>query len=285
MSEYIGQLESEIATKVSENGDLRAQNRALAEENRRLSDLTRMLLSSPSFSNFLDHLSQNPAAHPQQPQQQQQQQQPAPKIERQPEPQQVPKDANPYTATQHTQQQTVGMVMIPEQAMDFSMLNIENESFNYQPQVFTVLETPDMPQFDASVLSGKACSTDDDVPASDDEKVEAHAIESPVSASMEDSQVEESSADTICAKVTDLDGDIYDDEITASHAPAKLDISHPSMIDIFGGIEPEKAFARYELVDASEEELAADMVAKRVERLSASLEASLSKLERLTIGL
>lgn len=243
-----------------------------------------MLLSSPSFSNFLDHLSQNPAAHPQQPQQQQQQQQPAPKIERQPEPQQVPKDANPYTATQHTQQQTVGMVMIPEQAMDFSMLNIESESFNYQPQVFTVLETPDMPQFDASVLSGKAYSPDDDVPASDDEKVEAHAIESPLSASVEDSHVEES-AETTCATVADLDGDIYDDEITISSAPAKLDISHPSMVDIFGGIEPEKAFARYELVDASEEGLAADMIAKRVERLSASLEASLSKLERLTIGL
>merc|ERR1712230_262179 len=78
--EYIGQLEGEIAVKVNENTDLRNQNRALMEENTRLSDLTRMLLSSPSFSGFLDTLASNPAAAQtaqavqQQPQQVEQQQ-------------------------------------------------------------------------------------------------------------------------------------------------------------------------------------------------------------------
>lgn len=272
--EYISQLESEIATKVSENGDLRAQNRALAEENRRLSDLTRMLLSSPSFSNFLDHLSQNPAALPQA---QQQQQQPVTKVERHPEPQQVPKDVNPYAATQHTQHQTVGMVMIPEQAMDFAMLNIESDSFNYQPRVFTVLETPDMPEIDASILSGKTSNVAE-VQASDNEKVEVPVIEAPIS--------QEAVAEATPSKVVaDLDGDIYDDDVAITTAPTELNISGLSTVDIFGGIESEKAFARYELVDASEEELAAEMVARRVERLTASLEASLARLERLTIGL
>ncbi|KAI1257099.1 hypothetical protein MGN70_000138 [Eutypa lata] len=281
--EYIGQLESEIAGKVTENGDLRAQNRALAEENRRLSDLTRMLLSSPSFSTFLDHLSHNPANVPQQQQQQQQQ---APKVEqRQPESQQIPKDANPYGATQHTQQQTVGMVMIPEQAMDFSMLNIEGDSFNYQPQVFTVLETPDMPQFDASLLAGKASNAVDEAPASDNEKLEAHVIESPVPSSIEEAQSQETSAEAVPAKVAaDLDGDIYDDDVAIS-TPTELNIDNLSTADIFGGIESEKAFARYELVDASEEEATAEIIARRVAHLSASLEASLAKLERLTIGL
>ncbi|RYP83850.1 hypothetical protein DL769_001272 [Monosporascus sp. CRB-8-3] len=279
--EYISQLEAEIATKVTENSDLRAQNRALVEENRRLSDLTRMLLASPSFSNFLEHLSQNPAALPQ-PQQQQ-----APRVEqRQPGPQQIPKDVNPYVATQHAQQQPGGIVMVPEQAMDFSMLNIEGDSsFNYQPTVFTV-ETPEMPEIDISLLSEKPSHVIDGVPASDNEKVEAPVVESPVSPSVEKPQLPEAPADAATEKVVaDLDGDIYDDEVVVTSTPTELDISNLSAIDIFGGIEPEKAFARYELVDASEEEVAADMIARRVQRLSAGLEASLSRLERLTIGL
>ena len=91
---------------MSENGDLRSQNRALMDENRRLSDLTRMLLSSSSFSNFLDHLSTNPAAAPPA--------QPAQRTEpRREEPRQTPKDVNPYAAAQQTQPQA-SMVMVPE---------------------------------------------------------------------------------------------------------------------------------------------------------------------------
>lgn len=175
--------------------------------------------------------------------------------------------------------------MIPEQAMDFSMLNIEGDSFNYQPQVFTVLETPDMPQFDASLLAGKASNAVDEAPASDNEKLEAHVIESPVPSSIEEAQSQETSAEAVPAKVAaDLDGDIYDDDVAIS-TPTELNIDNLSTADIFGGIESEKAFARYELVDASEEEATAEIIARRVAHLSASLEASLAKLERLTIGL
>ena len=187
--EYISQLESEIATKVSENGDLRAQNRALVDENRRLQDLTRMLLSSPSFSSFLDHLSQNPAHLPGGPSQAtpqpQPQQQQVSKVEpMQPESQQIPKDVNPYTAAPHTQQ-TVGMAMIPEQTMDYSMMNVENQStFNYQPQVFTVVEAPELPEIDASILSGKVPDAVDGGILSN-EKLEAPVIKSPVSPSIE----------------------------------------------------------------------------------------------------
>ncbi|KUJ21705.1 uncharacterized protein LY89DRAFT_380751 [Mollisia scopiformis] len=138
--EYISQLEGEIATKVNENQDLRSQNRALMEENTRLSDLTRMLLSSPSFSGFLDTLASNPAAAQtaqgvvQQPQAQPQQQQQ----------QQLRKDINPYAAQSQMQQQQIGMAMIPEQSMDFSMLDLGNDGFPaYQPQVFSVLSIPE----------------------------------------------------------------------------------------------------------------------------------------------
>lgn len=275
--EYITQLESEIAGKVSENGDLRTQNRALADENRRLTDLTRMLLSSPQFSNFLDHLSTNPTAIPrQQPQQQQQPQQAKPE-QRQPEPQQVPKDVNPYAAAQGQQQQQIGMAMVPEQSMDFSMLSLDGESFNYQPHVFTVLETPEMPEIDLSILSGKSTASDLE-PLSADEKVEVSAIEAPV-APLEKAKFTETRDETYTPTTSpaNLDGDIYEDD----SAP----VSTPTEIDIFAGIQPEKIFARYELVDASAEEAATSMAVRRVERLSASLESTLANLERLTIGL
>jgi hypothetical protein len=279
--EYITQLEAEIATKVTENGDLRVQNRALAEENRRLTDLTRMLLSSPSFSNFLDNLSTNPNALPrQQPQQQQQ----SVKVEQaHPEPQQVPKDVNPYAALQGQQQQ-IGLTMIPEQSMDLSMLNLDGESFSYQPQVFTVLETPEMPEIDTSILSGKGSEVEN---YATDDKLQIPAMEAPVAS--EKAQFSEAREDsyvptTSCA---DLDGDIYDndDDVTSTSEPAELDTSCLSSVDIFGGVESEKTFSRYQLVDATDEESIANMALRRVERLSASLESTLANLERLTSGL
>ena len=265
---------------------MRAQNRALVEENRRLADLTRMLLSSASFSNFLDHLSQNPAGHPQGQPQPQPQQQPVTKIEpRQSEQQQIPKDINPYAAVPHTQPQTIGMAMIPEQTMDFSMLNLESESssFNYQPQVFTVVEAPEMPEIDASLLSGKAlCAVDDG--SSDNEKIEAPVIESPIPAEFEKTQSQETSAEpSSTVSVLNLDGDIYDDVDVSP--PTKLEMDSLSLADMLNGIVPAKASAHFVLVDASEKDALADRAVKRVERLSASIEASLTKLERLTIGL
>jgi hypothetical protein len=281
--EYISQLEAEIAGKVSENGDLRAQNRALADENRRLTDLTRMLLSSPSFSTFLDTLSTNPASLPRQ--QQQQQQQPAKPEQRQPEPQQAPKDVNPYAALQGQQQQ-IGMAMIPEQSMDFSMLNLDGEFFFQQPRVFTVLETPEMPEIDAAILSGKTSGSAIE-PLSLDDKIEIPAMEAPVLSSLEKSQLPATldEAYTPSTSPANLDGDIFDDEAAPVSTPSDIDTASLSSVEIFNGIETEKAFARYELVDATEEEAATNMTVRRVERLSASLESTLANLERLTMGL
>ncbi|KAI0381620.1 hypothetical protein F5Y04DRAFT_280700 [Hypomontagnella monticulosa] len=281
--EYITQLEAEIANKVSENGDLRAQNRALIEENRRLSDLTRMLLSSPSFSNFLDHLSANPAALPQQ----QQQQQPQPE-QRQPESRQVPKDINPFAAGQQNhQQQQIGMVMMPEQTMDFSMLNLNADAFNYQPQVFAILETPEVPVIDTEVLSGKTSNFIGESFSSDTEKTEVPVLESPVLSSVE--LEPETSTESVSEKTTsNLDGDIYDDEeettVTPSK-PAELDTDSLVAVDIFGGIETEKAFARFELVDSSHEDPTAVVASKRIDRLVASLDNALARLDMYSIGL
>lgn len=275
--EYITQLEAEIANTVTENGTLRVENRALHEENKRLSDLTRMLLSSPSFSDFLDRLSSNPQpapqTHSQQPQQQQQQQQ-------QGNARQLPKDVNPYAA-----QQQIGLAMIPEQNMDFSMLNMDtSDGFSYQPQVFTVLETPE-PTLDVSLLSGKTSNFVSEQFGSEEEKVEMPIIERPVVV-----KKEECTAPTSAWVDEEFDNDpafaLYHDSPAATPSPpVELDIDGLSDIDIFGGIESEKVLARYELVNASDEEAAATLAMARVQRISANLESVMARLESLAVGL
>jgi hypothetical protein len=274
--EYISQLETEIANKVNENGDLRAQNRALIEENKRLSDLTRMLLSSPSFSDFLDRLSSNPQMIPQaQPQSQDQRQ--------------MPKDVNPYAAQQVTQHPQIGLAMIPEQTAPMMAIN-PVDGFSFQPQVYAVLETPE-PILDAATLSGKPDSfASESFDSSDEDKAELPMIEHPAPAPPHDVAA---AAATTPAPIdeqfeNDPDFALYHDSPSTPEAikPAvELDIEALSQIDIFGGIEPEKAFARYELVDATEEEAAACLAMARFQRINANLESVAARLELLTIGL
>jgi hypothetical protein len=277
--EYISQLESEIAGKVSENGDLRAQNRALMEENKRLTDLTHMLLSSPSFSDFLDQLSSNPAALPQtvpqvqpQPAQQQQQQ----------DRRQVPKDVNPYAQMQ--QQQRIGLTMIPEQPMDLAMLSLDNDAaFNFQPQVFALLETPEMPaSIDASILSGKKSNFVGEQLDSEDDKVQAPAIDHPVL---------EKSLAPAAPEMPPLDPEFESNpefelyhSSPVSEASTEAEIEESWRVDIFGGLEPEKVLARYELVDASVQEQNAILALARVQRISDRLESTLERINELTAG-
>ncbi|KAI1323483.1 hypothetical protein F5Y16DRAFT_383679 [Xylariaceae sp. FL0255] len=276
--EYIGQLESEIATKVTENSTLRAENRALQDENRRLTDLTRMLLSSPSFSNFLDHLSANPAAIPQsQPQMEQ----------RQPESQQAPKDISPYHAANQGQHQQIGMVMIPEQTMDFSMLNLNSDAYHYQqPRVFAVCEMPEPPTIDVEVLKGKTSNSVGESHANSD-KTNAPVLELPIPVAEKPQAPKMPTEESKPAEksVVDLDSDIFDEDVSAARSsPVELNTDVLSTVEIFGGVEPEKAFARYELTDAYEEAEAAELALRRVERLASSLEATITRLELMGLA-
>jgi hypothetical protein len=273
--EYISQLEAEIANKVNENGDLRVQNRALADENKRLSDLTRMLLSSTSFSSFLDHLSNNPSAAPQglptkiEPQQQQQEQR------------QASKDPNPFGA-QQTQQQ-IGMAMIPESNVDFSMLTLDN-SYNYQPQVF-VVDTPELPApIEASVLSGKPTSLVDESFACDEEKMEVPAIERLLEAPKAP-ESSEAAAPIDEDFESDPDFALFHTESAANSEVNQPEIDELVRANIFGGIQPEKVLSRYELVDASVEEASAGVAMARVHRIAANIESVVSRLELLTMDL
>ena len=239
------------------------------DENTRLSDLTRMLLSSPSFSGFLDTLSQNPAA--------QQQPAPTPAPVQQVENRQVRKDINPYAAQQQMQQQQqqIGMAMIPEHAMDFSMLDLNSDgAFSYQPQVFSVLSMPET-ILDAEVLSGKGPAF---TPlASDDEKVELPIVErAPVSETVEVEEVvivdEEFDADPAFALFSAAPK-------ATSPAPVELDIT-----SLIASITVEKP-CQYELVESEDNTATAEAAMKKVERICASLETMTERLRGLTMDL
>src|SRR5204863_2796293 len=145
--------------KANEANDLRNQNRILREENKRLEDLSRMLLSSPQFSDFLDSMSTNPAPAQEQPSRQESRQATA------------PRDPNPYAAQQQLQQNGahIGMALIPDNTMNLSTLDLNEGNWamgnvnsivwaTTQPQVFAVTEVPEGPavdQFDPTTLSEK----------------------------------------------------------------------------------------------------------------------------------
>ncbi|KIX07278.1 uncharacterized protein Z518_01931 [Rhinocladiella mackenziei CBS 650.93] len=156
--EYIGQLEGEVAAKSQEANDLRVQNQQLREENNRLTDLTRMLLSSQAFSGFLQELSQSGASAPNT-QNNSQTQKPAPN-----QPQPTRKDIGAHEAANQMQlqQPQVGMALIPEVPVDLSTLQSSNGWMTALPtndfQVYAVTELPEPPILDLESLSGKSKS-------------------------------------------------------------------------------------------------------------------------------
>jgi len=156
--EYIGQLEGELAAKVEEGAVLRTENQQLREENNRLTDLTRMLLSSQAFSGFLQELSQSGIPPPVQ---QRPTQQPTP--QERPQSQAQRKDVNPHQAARQVQSQQpqIGMALMPETNIDLSLFDTPswNSGINANDfQVFAVTELPEGPTLDLSVATEKSNS-------------------------------------------------------------------------------------------------------------------------------
>ena len=239
------------------------------EENTRLSDLTRMLLSSPSFSGFLDTLASNPAAAQTAQAVQQQPQQ----VEQQQPQQRVRKDINPYAAQQQQmQQQHIGMTMIPEQTMDFSMLDL-NGTYSYQPQVFSVLSLPET-ILDSETLSGKSSSFTPSI--SDAEKVELPKIER-----MPVSEPEKAELSVVVDEEFDADPAfaLYSAPVpatTVSEPKQELDISFLANLSI----KP----SQYELVSKTDD-AASDTALRRDERLARDMDACVERLMSLTMHL
>ena len=309
--EYISQLEGELAAKGHECDELISENEALKTENTRLTGLTRMLLSSPAFSTFLNELpaasttALQPQAQNQSQPPQQQQQQPSPK-DVAPTPQQA----------QQLQQDTklqVGMTSIPESSMDFSLMEsvtagpTNNSSwgvgmdFGFTAQVFAVGALPEGPSGpDAAALAGKPSDEVDSLlglaPPVD---VEAEAKEAmptfesmPSSAEKAEEKAEEerdgSSADGIGAVPVDESDPAFALFVDAPvPSAARAAAPEESEFRLFGAVEPAKAFARLDLVVDGGREGAGDAAgeAEREDEDGGASAAAMARFEQLCAGL
>jgi hypothetical protein len=253
--EYIGQLEGEIAAKAAEADVLRIKNEELMAENARLSDLTRMLLSSPAFSTFLSDMSGNGVVSTPS----------AAKKTHEPTGRAAPtsvtrKDVNPL---QLISQQVdgrqdvaqIGMTMIPETTLDLGALDSSSNAWIegnvdfglYDAQVFTITELPQGPavdQLDTGILSGKSTYSASSYIASDEPKQDLPFVERmPVVEEEKSVQESERGFDDVEIDESDPAFALFADSPPRTVPP-------PPCVDnaLFGSIEPDKGFNRLELV-------------------------------------
>lgn len=176
----------------------------------------------------------------------------------------------------------VGMTMVPEPQLDFSMLNLNNNGNNWgansgfsfqQPRVFAVLEVPEGPTnpLDTEAMSGKGHSAifdaEDNSPV-EEVKHDYPVIERPV-------ESEKSIATATEVDEVDEEFDLY------SSSPAPAAVSAPTFENhepLF--TNPEKALAHYSLV-SSDSALEARL-AERLERRIAAMEPVLQRLSAIT---
>jgi hypothetical protein len=266
--------------KTNEANELRTQNRALMEENARSRAFIERLLRHQAFTPFLEELSRDESLDAK-PTMTTLSSTPTPA------PAAVRKDVNPYQNQQYLSQpeQThIGMTLIPDTPLDMSMLNLGTQnwgmnnlnSFNYQqPQVFAVTELPAGPAapLDTQALSGKGYESffSQEERTIEEVKPDYPIVERPIqSAKAAPVEVEEDDDDP--------EFDLYrtSPSTTASPPSATLENHEP----IFGDISPEKAFAHIELFVA--DEAADQQLMERFERMCASMETSMQRIDALT---
>lgn len=282
--EYIGQLEGEIAQKSTENDELRAKNQELMKENAQLHELTRTLLSSSAFSEFLNEVGGMPSAPtksatPVPPKSS------AVKVE-QPVPS-VPKDVNPNRAASHqaqnqqSDQPYIGMTMIPEQQIDYTAFDNNMNSWNgmgsYDMHVFAVTSLPESPVIDGlelGHLSDKSSNTLVDSWSLDTRKADSPQKIEPMPDVTQFSQAAESETDD-ASDAEPFDESDPDFALFADGSTSTERTASPVNEPIFGEIQLEKAFGRVELI--LEEETASGEVGpaaiERFQRVCATLEA------------
>lgn len=295
ITEYIGQLEGEVAAKTNEANEYRAQNQALMAENQRLSELTRMLLSSSAFSNFLNDLSNNgvPTATASVSEQSTVAQLAAvqAKTSKDPNPNQfIHKQAD---AQEHGSAH-VGMTLIPDSALDFSTLDLNNNNntgfitnfdraYNHA-QVFSVVDVPQGPAvdlFDTAVLSGKTSNFVGPCLSSDECKLGAPSIERMPSVHEETEEDQTSAVVSSDAEFDESDPAfaLYMD----TPSPAKpTPVAVPQLL--FGDMDAEKVFARIDVFVGTEDidgTLSA-VAMERFERMCSKLEAAFQRIGNVT---
>ena len=279
--EYIGQLEGELAAKATEADELRAKNEALMNENAQLHELTRSLLSSPAFSEFLKEAgAQAPASAPAVTQ--------APIVKSEPTQQPTKKDINPNSAVTQTSQSQqfdtpyIGMTMIPEHPVDLNTYESNTDSWAnsmdfslYDQQVFAVTSLPEGPAIDQltpAFKSDKASASMLPLPTSEPAKNDP-----PVIAKMPCMDAAEPNTEAVV-----LNEDVEFDESDPAFAlfsdcPAGTRSSSDEVEEpIFGSIQLEKAFGRVELTIEDESTNTGELdsaAMEKFQRLYSSLDA------------
>lgn len=262
-------------------------------ENTRLSDLTRMLLSSPAFSTFLSDLSGNGVAPPSSSSQASQ----LPTVKAGPTPT-TRKDVNPHQvikreAENRQEVAQIGMTLIPETNIDYSAMESTSNPWVegamdfglYDAQVFAITELPQGPAVDQitpAILSGKSTYSatsfvvDDDTEA----KHELPSVERrPSPEKTEPTQEFERGRD-------DVEFDESDPAFTLfANCSSHIATAATPIEPLFGNIESDKAFSRLELVIDQHEDDGLGEVSvitmQTFERLCSRLEAASNRVGAL----
>ena len=302
-TEYIGQLEGEIAARTSEAERLRLRNDQLAAENKRLTDLTRMLLSSPHFSTFLDDLSANRGSMPSLPQGLTQPD--ASQLQQLGSQPSGPKDVN---AASHQQASSGTLAMIPESPFEYDRQPSNNgtwiqnnNSITYDQPVYAITSIPDEPVIEMSSLSGKSLieplssfgSIKEDGPA-----IEAVSERKSISLSYpptlfnaeaeEAEDLDSGSTDDLTFDASDPAFALYAQE---AHIPSPTSTALAAVDPedrIFGDIALEKALGRIEIAvrgSNNDEEQSNAAAIDRFERLRCHMDSLGARIDAVTGGL
>ena len=284
-------MEGELAAKAAEADRLRIKNDQLVAENTRLTDLTRMLLSSSHFSNFLDELSANRGSLPSLPQATQQAARPQQQHEQTP----ASKDINPNV---HRQNLHVGLAMIPESPFETNQTDSTSNGWvqnnGYDQRVYAVTSIPDEPVISAHTLSGKSVieplssfgSAKDEVPAIEAmPKVASIDLPEVPTAPTEENELEED----VDFDHSDPSFALFADEPTNKPSPSVIPVEVMAEESIFGGVATEKAFERLDMIirndDESHSEAISMAVMEKLERMRSRMDSLGASIDSLTGGM
>lgn len=251
-------MEGEIATKTAEADELRAKNQELVNENAQLLSLTRTLLSSPAFSDFLNISGMPSVTDSSEPAH-------SSNMKTEEAGPVVPKDANPNRVSsqqvEHQQQDApyIGITLLPEHTFDLTAYNTNSNSWTgnvdlgpFDTQVFSVTSIPEGPaidEFQLANLSGKPPNTIGFHARTPESKNQAPSIERMALAVSDEAYTE---------PIVASDDDVFDESDPAfllySDCPAPTKNGNPKPAQaVFGRIGLEKALGRVELILEDEE--------------------------------
>ncbi|KAK2832012.1 hypothetical protein FQN49_006944 [Arthroderma sp. PD_2] len=285
--EYIGQLEGEVAAKTNEANELRLRNNALTMENAKLTDFTRMLLSSSHFAPFLNELSVNGLP----PSFGDQGQAPVPQLPSQPT---TTKEEGIEHLTQEISlpNSQTGLPVVPEQGFDFGSMDVNDQvwnsgiDFNFNnPSVFAVLDVPTGPSLDMEAITGKSSNCVGPLPSDEAKDVIPSIKAVPFGVEKAETPMKSSSI-----SAADLDIDETDPSLALFIDQPATSPSKSSSDNRFTGVQLENISAKFDLVVEGSSAVntprdVSPAARREFQRLCANLEVSFHHISQLTAHL